>query len=338
MAIQKKVDMVLLVNLGSPDELSTVAIRKFLRVFLSDKRVVDLPRFLWYPILFGIILPLRSKKLLTKYQDIWLNDIDPQYLVGTASSLSCSPLVYYTAKQAHQLQSAIASDTLIVRYAFSYSTPDIATVLDEVYGRYCIASLRVIPLYPQYSSTTTAAVFDAIANYFKNKKYLPSIRLSNGFATNTLYIKALAAKIKQSHIKNGIAEKLIFSYHSLPYSLIAAGDSYYDECLATTRLIVEQLNLSELQYITTFQSKFGAQKWLSPATIDKVCEFGRQGIKTLDIICPGFVSDCLETLEEIAITNKQVFIHNGGINYNYINCLNDDLSFTHVLQELVKEL
>lgn len=317
-----KINLILLVNLGSPDFLTTRSIRKFLQKFLSDRRVVALPRLIWYPILYGIILLLRPKKLINKYREIWLYN-------------TVSPLVHYTKLQAKQLNDAINDEHTKVCYAFSYSNPEISSVLDEVSLNHQITYLQVIPLYPQYSSTTTAAVFDAVANYYKTKKYLPSIRLCHGFANNKLYIKAIANKIKDSFTKNGRGDKLIFSYHSLPVNLCENGDTYYDECLLTTKLVAQTLNLHDSQYIMTFQSKFGSQKWISPATIDTIVELGCSGIKSLDIVCPGFVSDCLETLEEIAITNKQAFLNNGGVTYNYIQCLNDDNSFTDVLKDLL---
>ncbi|MFN8769836.1 MAG: ferrochelatase [Neisseriaceae bacterium] len=354
-----KVNLVLLVNLGSPDRLSKASIKEFLRKFLSDKRVVNLPKIVWYPILYGIILMFRPRVLLCKYREVWnefyhsiLKQLDNKCKkseeivtnINLESNLYAnnldikeyiSPIKYYTFEQAKQLNNVINNENILVRCAFSYSSPEIISVLDEVSSNYHIATLQVIPLYPQYSSTTTASVFDAVSNYYKTKKFIPNLQFCNGFASNKLYIEAVASKVQSSFRQNGRGEKLIFSYHSIPLALCKNGDTYYNECLLTTKLIAQKLAIDDSQYIMTFQSKFGSNKWLTPATIDIIRDLACNGVKAIDIVCPGFVSDCLETLEEIAITNKEVFLNNGGVTYNYIPCLNNDSAFINVLKDLI---
>ncbi len=325
--------VIILVNLGSPDNLSKKSIRRFLIKFLSDKRVVGLPHLIWYPILYLFILPFRVPKLLIKYSKIWKQN--------------CSPLIYYTKRQAELLQDFSSSDAnTTIRYAFSYSYPTVNDVLNDLLSKNklkqqnsCeIKSIQFIPLYPQFSSTTMMPIFDSIGKYFRDKKSMPSISIIRGFADNPYYIVAVVQKIKESMMKHGFSGKLIFSYHSLPVSLIEAGDSYFAECMLTTRLIVKELGLKEHEFIITFQSRFGANKWLSPSTIDTLRQLATTGTTSIDIVCPGFVSDCLETLEEIAITNKEAFIKHGGKHYNYISCLNDDTSLIVALNSLINNI
>lgn len=306
-------NVVLLVNLGSPNNLSVSSIRRFLRVFLSDRRVVNLSRIIWLPILYGIILPLRAKRLLGLYQKIWLTKTNQ------------SPLVFYTEQQAKLLASLVAEaklDDIMIEYAFCYSNPTIDSALTNLQQKYSLSSLLVIPLYPQASSTTTMAVFDQIHKFYQNKYKLPSLKFISGFATDPHYINAIGSSIKQSFVQNGQMEKLIFSYHALPVALIEHGDSYYAECVETSKLLAEYLGIAENEYVIAFQSKFGKAKWLEPQTSEVLAHMARSGIKKIDIVCPGFVSDCLETLEEINILNRQIFMANGGEVFNYINALN----------------
>ncbi len=304
--------VILLVNLGSPNELTLRSIRVFLRRFLSDKRVIGLLRILWYPILYGIILPVRAKYLLKQYKSIWLN--------------ATSPLIHYTRAQQEKLQHKF-SDEVIVEYAFSYANPDIKAVLGHLHSKYKIDRLTVLPLYPQFSSTTTAAVFDAFSNFYADKKYLPHINFIRDFHDNINYIKAVASSISKYFALHGKPQQLIFSYHSLPVKIIEAGDVYYEQCLASSSLIAAELNLTQEEYLVTFQSKFGRSKWITPATAATLEHLPKSGVKDIAIVCPGFISDCLETLEEIEVTNQKIFMDNGGSKYNYIPCLNDsDLS------------
>ena len=311
-------NVILLVNLGSPNFPKVAFIRQFLAKFLGDRRVVNLPKVLWFPILYGIILPIRATKLAKSYQDIWLNGM--------------SPLAYYTQRQAEKLQAQ--NTKVIVKYAFSYSTPAIDAVLQEVHELYTVDKITVIPLYPQFSSTTVLPVFDTIARFYGNKLYLPKINFVNEFHQDDLYIEAIANAIRLFWGKNGKGDKLILSYHGLPQSLVAKGDAYFVQCVATTKLIVSKLGILESEYILAFQSKFGKQKWLLPATNLVLEELAINGVKSVDVVCPGFVSDCLETLEEIAIMNKAIYLYHGGHRYNYIPCLNDSDEFIRLLSKL----
>ncbi len=306
--INKKI--ILLVNLGSPNELKTSSIRSFLSDFLSDKRVVKLPKLLWYPILYGIILPIRAKRLLKQYTKIWLN--------GSA------PLIYYTKSIADKLQVKYQNDDTLVIYAFSYSKPSINEQLQLIENKYCITDLTVVPLYPQFSSTTTMSVFDQINKYYQNKYYLPNIRFINSFYNHIGYIDTIVNMINKYKLADS---HLLFSYHSLPVAIIKNGDTYYEECLKTTELIVNKLGITN--YSIAFQSRFGNQKWLTPSTETTVRELAVK--KQINIICPGFVCDCLETLEEVAIINKAIFMNNGGEEYNYISCVNDNDQFIETL-------
>lgn len=315
--------LILLVNLGSPDELSVIAIRKFLRIFLSDQRVVGLPKLLWYPILYGIILPIRAKKLLHKYQQIW-------------HSSNMSPLVYYTREQSRLLQEKIANG-YVVDYAFSYGNTSIDEVLTQDKYKH-LEELIVLPLYPQFSSSTTASVFDQLANYYAGKYFIPEIRFINSFYDNPVYIRAIADKVRRHWELNGRAERLLVSFHSVPVALIEKGDSYLEECKLTYFLLCKELGINpEVDAKLSFQSKFGRAKWVEPATSNVVELFAKSQIKTVDVVCPGFMSDCLETLEEIAIMNKEHFIVNGGHDLRYISCLNDDPVVADILNELIRK-
>jgi protoporphyrin/coproporphyrin ferrochelatase len=308
-------NVILLVNLGSPNSLNVNAIRKFLWGFLSDRRVVNLPRLIWYPILYGIILPFRSRRLIHQYKEVWID--------------GKSPLVHYTELQAKYLQQEYSNtvNNVVVCHAFCYSDPEIGRVLTNIHKQYNVDKLTVLPLYPQFSSTTTAAVFDLIAKFYCDKKEMPELHFIRDFHMDKPYIQAIAASILKSWKTNGKAGKLIFSYHSLPQAIIDAGDPYYQQCLTTTKAVARQLGIDSDEYIVAFQSKFGRQKWLSPSTANVLTELANNGTTSVDIICPGFVSDCLETLEEILVTNRDLFISHGGSKYQYIPCLNasDDM-------------
>lgn len=314
--------VVLLVNLGSPNELKVSSIRVFLRKFLSDKRVVGLPRILWYPILYGIILPIRAKRLLKQYRYIWKN--------------SSSPLIYYTQAQQALLQGKCMGDKIIA-HAFSYAQPDVGNVLNHLHRQVNISRLVVLPLYPQFSSTTTSAVFDQVAGFYADKKFLPELKFIRDFHDNDYYITAVASSITEHFAKHGKAEYLVFSYHSLPLKIIQSGDKYLEQCLNSSRLIAAKLNLKQEDYIITFQSRFGGGKWIAPATAATLVNLAQDGVKHVAVVCPGFISDCLETLEEIDVTNRNLFIKNGGNKYHYIPCLNDSNRCIDLIHQLVKE-
>lgn len=314
--------IILLVNLGSPNQLTLPSIRMFLRKFLSDKRVVGLPRILWYPVLYGIILPFRASRLLKQYCYIWLN--------------GKSPLIYYTEQQQAMLEQKFKNEKIIV-HAFSYAKPDINDVLIRLHCQYNITDLMVIPLYPQFSSATTSPVFDQVADFYSDKKYLPQLKFVSDFHNNDYYIAAIANSIERHFVKYGKPQRLVFSYHSLPVKIIQAGDKYFEQCLATTALIVNKLNLNQGDYIITFQSRFGRGKWISPTTAATMMDLAKSGINHIAVVCPGFISDCLETLEEIDVINRDIFMDNGGEQYYYISCLNGSEQCIDLLYQLVKE-
>lgn len=317
-----KKTVILLINLGSPDTLTVSAISRFLRKFLSDRRVVNLPKLLWYPILYLIILPFRSQKLLVKYRVIWQTE------------KGCSPLVHYTNLQAIGLKERFSSNPeIIVDHAFCYSNPDIHMVLSKIQALE-VKKIIILPLYPQFSSTTTMAVFDSIAEFYANKFDVPDLSFIRGFAIDQSYIKAIVQSIQESFVKNGKPDKLILSYHSLPKSVIEAGDSYYAECLATSREIIQHLGLSSSDYVVSFQSKFGRQKWLSPVTSTVIKDLAVAQNMHIAVVCPGFISDCLETLEEINLMNRAIFLKHGGKKYQYIPCLNASIECIDMLYKI----
>lgn len=303
--------------------LSERSIRRFLQQFLSDKRVVPLSRLIWYPILFLIILPLRSKKLLAKYRIIWRSD-------------GLHPLVYYTQQQAILLAQRVTkhTDEVIVDYAFCYGTHSIARQLSKNISSTKIDQLTVIPLYPQYSSTTTASVYDQVSKYFIGKTYIPSLKFCNSFASHPAYIDAIVNLIRKYWDSNGPSQYILFSFHSIPQTMIDNGDCYYEECKNSYLAISSQLTNLGVDTAMVFQSKFGKAKWLEPATDKEIVRLAQSGVRLIDVICPGFVSDCLETLEEVAISYRELFIKHGGQELRYIPCLNDNDDLIDVLTEL----
>lgn len=315
--------LILLVNLGSPYQLSVSAIRSFLRQFLSDRRVVGLPRLLWYPILYAIILPLRAKKLLHKYQQIW-------------HSSGKSPLIHYTQLQANNLQTKYQDSAITVDYAFCYGRETVCQQLNKYFNNKTqFDELVVVPLYPQYSSSTTLAVFDQISAFFKNKYFLPKLQFINSFHDSPQYIRALASTIRTHWHDFGRGDKLVVSFHSIPVKLVDMGDTYINECKRTYDLLCEELDLiAEIDAKLCFQSKFGRSAWVTPSTEETVTVLAKAGVKTIDVICPGFVSDCLETLEEVAISYHELFISHGGVGLRYIPALNGIEELTEILYEL----
>jgi protoporphyrin/coproporphyrin ferrochelatase len=329
-------NVVLLVNLGSPQKLEVKSIRKFLGRFLSDRRVVGLPRVLWLPILYGIILPFRAKKLRELYSKIWL------------SKHNLSPLIHYTQQQSHKLQQLLNLDSIaelnsntVVDYAFSYTPPDISNKLLQLHNDYTVKKLIIVPLYPQFSSTTCASVFDSVAKFYARRYYIPSIHFINSFASDSCYLEAYTKQIryhwKFNQLQSNQNYKLVFSFHSLPVNLVMLGDSYHKECILTAQNIAMLLGITEPNYLITFQSKFGRSKWLEPSTNNSLIDLAKSGIDHIDIVCPGFICDCLETLEEINIQNREVFIKHGGMSYNYIPALNESDDLTNLLYKFVLE-
>jgi ferrochelatase len=301
---------VLYCNLGTPDEPTAPALRRYLAEFLSDQRVVEIPRLLWLAILHGIILRIRPKKSAAKYASIWMPE--------------GSPLKVWTQKQAALLGSELAAQghSVQVRYAMRYGNPSIAAQLDQLKEQ-GVTRVLIMPAYPQYSATTTASVFDAVYTWAAKVRRLPEFRFVNHYHDNPGYIAALAASIQTYWSTHGQADKLVMSFHGVPERTLQLGDPYHCECYKTARLVTEKLGLSKDRYQVTFQSRFGKAKWLEPYTEPTLIKLAEEGCKSVDLVCPGFTGDCLETLEEINMEAREAFLHAGGEKFSYIPCLND---------------
>ena len=301
---------VLLCNLGTPDEPTAPALRRYLAEFLSDPRVVEIPRALWWLILHGVILRVRPKKSAAKYATIWMAE--------------GSPLKVWTQKQARLLAGYLGQrgHKVGVLCAMRYGNPSVASVLDQMKAA-GVTRVLVLPLYPQYSGPTTASVVDAVAAWAQRTRALPELRFVNRYHDDPGYIAALAQRVSDHWMACGRPDKLVISFHGVPQRTLQLGDPYHCECLKTARLLVERLQLKPGQWTVTFQSRFGKAKWLQPYTEPTLRELAAQGVGRVDLICPGFVADCLETLEEIGIEARDAFLAAGGKEFHYIECLND---------------
>ncbi|MCY9850922.1 ferrochelatase [Vibrio mediterranei] len=309
---------VLLVNLGTPDEPTAKGVKAFLQEFLHDHRVVDMNRWLWCPILHGVILPIRSPKVAKLYQSVWMEQ--------------GSPLMVYSRQQADKLAQAL---NMPVELGMSYGNPSLKDGLSRLLDQ-GVDKIVVLPLYPQYSGTTTAAAFDGIAKACKSISTLPSISLVRDYHDNARYIKALANSVRAHWEQHGRADYLLCSYHGIPKRYADNGDVYPLHCEATTKLLGEELGLDSSQIGMSYQSIFGREEWLQPYTEQTLKQMPDKGIKSLDIITPAFSVDCLETLEEIAVEAKETFIEAGGESYRYISCLNDSQEHIDMMVELVQ--
>ena len=295
-------------NLGTPDAPTAAALRRYLAEFLSDARVVEIPRLLWLAILHGIILRVRPAKSAHKYASIWTSE--------------GSPLKVWTQRQAQALQAKFDAAQVQVRFAMRYGSDAIPDVLNELKSQ-GVTCVLVLPAYPQYSATTTASVFDAVYTWGLRTRQLPELRFVNHYHDHPGYIQALAAKIQAHWAEHSRAEQLVMSFHGVPARTLQLGDPYHCECHKTARLLAEALQLPKEAYKVCFQSRFGKAKWLEPYTEPTVRQLAKDGTKSVDIVCPGFVGDCLETLEEIAMEVKAAFLEDGGSQFHYIECLND---------------
>jgi ferrochelatase len=319
---------VLLVNLGTPPAPTAAALRRYLGEFLADPRVVELPRAVWLPILHGVILNTRPKKSAAKYAKIWMQD----------EALG-SPLAVHTERQAKLLRGVLGEAGLgriEVAWAMRYGQPAVAAVLDDMRSRGCTRIL-VVPLYPQYAASTTASAMDAVAAWLLCRRDLPELRFIRDFHDDANYIAALAAGIQAAWMREGRPDRLVMSFHGLPQRTVALGDPYYRECMETGQRLAQALGLAADRYLITFQSRFGAAKWLQPYTQATLEKLARDGVGRVDVVCPGFVSDCLETLEEIAIECKAAFLAAGGKEFHYLPCLNESDAWIAALAGLVRE-
>ena len=315
----KKQRAVLLVNLGTPSIPTKKSVRLFLRDFLSDKRVVISARIIWLPILYLIILPMRSARVAKLYQKIWFNNE--------------SPLRFYTRLQTEKLAQQLQDKHIRVDYAMTYGQPSIAAKLAQLTEQ-GVTDLTVLPLYPQYSVSTTAPVFDRLGDAIKKQFNFPAVTFIHDYHDHPLYIQALVESIKAHWQEQGQSECLIFSFHGIPKRYIALGDVYQAQCERTVALLVSELGLMAQQYKLCYQSRVGREEWLTPYLDETLPEMAKAGVRSVDIISPAFACDCLETLEELAIDNKALFLASGGKQYHYIPCLNDAEAHLSLLRAL----
>lgn len=316
---------VLITNLGTPEKPTAGALRPYLKEFLSDPRVVEVPRLLWWFILNGVILNIRPRRSAKAYETVWTEE--------------GSPLMSITKAQCEALRrkcQAHYGDDVIVEFAMRYGNPSVANTLENMLNA-GVRKLVVLPLYPQYSASTTGSTFDAIAQDFTQRRWLPELRFVNHYNDRDAYIEALANKVRQHWDEHGKAQLLLLSYHGIPKRYLLNGDPYHCECHKTSRLVAKKLGLTKDEYMTTFQSRFGREEWLKPYTDETLKGLPEQGIKSIQIMCPGFSADCLETIEEIGEENYEYFMEAGGESYQYIAALNSDEEHIDMLFELVQE-
>lgn len=315
---------VLLVNLGTPDEPTTGAVRRYLREFLSDPRVVEIPRAIWLPILYGFILPFRPSRSAEAYSKIW---------TSAGSPLLC--ISEDIAQSLHRKLSQRFAGPVHAVLGMSYGSPSIRSALDKLYAEGA-RRIIVLPLYPQYSGTTTGSVFDAVSSALSTRRWVPEVRFINHYHDSLGYVAALAASVSEYWEQNGRGDRLLLSFHGIPKQTFLNGDPYHCQCLKTARLLAQSLELADNEYDVTFQSRLGRAEWLKPYSDETIAELGRSGLERLDVLCPGFAADCLETLEEIAIQNAELFQESGGGDLRYIPALNardDHVSFLARLVE-----
>ncbi|ELN4238671.1 ferrochelatase [Klebsiella variicola] len=308
---------ILLANLGTPDAPTPGAVKRYLRQFLSDKRVVDTSRLLWWPLLRGVILPIRSPRVAKLYQSVWMEE--------------GSPLMVYSRRQ-QQALAARLPDTPVA-LGMSYGSPSLASAVGDLLAQ-GVGHIVVLPLYPQYSCSTVAAVWDELARILAKKRAIPGISFIRDYADHPDYIHALAASVRASFAVHGEPDLLLLSYHGIPQRYANQGDDYPQRCRDTTRELVSALGLPPERVMMTFQSRFGREPWLTPYTDETLKMLGEQGTKHIQVLCPGFAADCLETLEEIAVQNREVFLEAGGEQYEYIPALNADVAHIEMMVNL----
>ena len=316
---------VIVTNLGTPDSPEPPALRRYLKQFLSDPRVVEFPRMLWWLVLHGVILRIRPRRSAANYKKIWTEQ--------------GSPLAVHTQKLAQGLQLAISKrwgDKVMLDHAMRYGSPSISEVMQSQFDR-GVTKLLVLPLYPQYSCSTTGSTFDAIAADFKQRRSLPDLQFVAHYYDSNAFIAALSTNIRAHWQQFGRADKLIFSYHGEPKRYVDNGDPYQYQCEETSRLLAQALQLEEGEYITAYQSRFGREEWLRPYLDETLKAFPGQGVKSVQIVCPGFAVDCLETLDEIAMESRDYFINSGGDRYEYIPCMNADNNHIEALATVIAD-
>ncbi len=313
---------VLLINLGTPEAPTAAALRPYLKEFLSDPRVIEIPRLAWWPILNLIILNTRPKKSAEKYAQIWTNE--------------GSPLLVHTQKQTKLLQGFLGERTrtpMLVDYAMRYGSPSVDSVLQKLKAQGCDRILA-LPLYPQYAASATGTALDAVYASLAQMRNQPALRTVKHYHDHPGYIAALAQSINDYWMQNGRPDKLVMSFHGVPRFSLDKGDPYHCECQKTGRLLAAQLGLKPEQFALTFQSRFGRAEWLKPYTQATLEDLGKSGTRRVDVVCPGFVADCLETLEEIAMECRNAFLTSGGKEFHYIPALNERADWIRALTDI----
>ncbi|WP_067566252.1 ferrochelatase [Candidatus Doolittlea endobia] len=309
---------VLMVSLGTPETPTPRAVKRYLTKFLSDKRVVNMPRALWLPLLYSVILPRRSLQVAKRYQSIWMDE--------------GSPLLVYSRRQRQALAASLPNVT--VELAMNYGRPTLPQAVSRLFAQE-ITRLVILPLYPQYSCSTSAAIWDAVARILTGYRRLPSITFIRDYAAHPAYIAALAASVKHEFSRYGKPDRLIISFHGIPQRYVEEGDDYPKRCDVTRQALAAVLDYPPERIIMTFQSHFGRDPWLQPATDETMKSLPAVGVQHVQVICPGFAADCLETLEEIQVQSKKIFERAGGSTFHYIPALNDDEAHIDLLRQLV---
>ncbi|MGQ0799186.1 MAG: ferrochelatase [Pseudomarimonas sp.] len=314
---------VLIVNLGTPAAPNASALRRYLAEFLADRRVIELPRAVWLPLLYGVILPFRAPRSAHAYQKVWTEAGSPLRVNSEALAASLGESL------------AAAGIDADVRLAMRYGSPSVERVLDG-WHKEGLRRLLVLPLYPQYSATTTASVFDAVYACVRRWRWQPELRLITDYFSEDGWVEAIAQSIRAHWAAHGRGERLLMSFHGIPKRYLLAGDPYFCQCHASARLIAKALNLANDEWTLSFQSRVGREEWLRPYTDEVIKALPAEGVRRLDVICPGFAVDCLETLEEIAMQNAELFVASGGETLRYIRALNSAASHVQALVDLVK--
>jgi len=316
---------VLLTNLGTPDAPTPGALRRYLAEFLSDPRIVELPRLLWKVILYGVILNIRPKRSAAAYKKVWMDE--------------GSPLLVYSRRQAVAIARRLSDETsgpIKVALGMRYGNPSIPAALEEL-RQANVSHLLVLPLYPQYSASTTASTFDAVSDVLRQWRWLPQLRMVMDYHQNAGWVDAVAQSIHDHWDAHGRGQKLMMSFHGLPKRFLLNGDPYHCQCHASARLIAEKLGLADDDWQLVFQSRFGREEWLKPYCDHTLIAWAQAGIEHIDMVCPGFSADCLETLEEIAMLNRDIFLEAGGKIYHYIPALNDRPDHIGALTNIIED-
>lgn len=322
----KQKDAAILVNLGTPEQPTAGGVRKFLREFLSDRRVVEIPRLIWLPILYGFILTLRPGRVSKLYRSIWTE--------------AGSPLKVITERLVEKLQARLqqqSGDAAVqLVSAYTYGEPSIASRVAQLQAQ-GVERILILPLYPQYSATTTGSIYDQYAKIIASSRNIPDIRIQKQYSQRSDYIAALVKSVQQHWAENGRAQKLLMSFHGIPQRNVDLGDPYADQCRQTASDLAKGLGLQENDWSLSFQSRLGKAEWLKPYTDKILAQWGAGEVESVDVICPAFAIDCLETLEEISVENRQIFIDAGGKEYRYIPCLNDSEAQLFLMSNIIEE-